>query len=72
MKTFRILLVEGNAPAPDVVIGDVIKKKPEVIDLLGSENELENVRPNNGDDERKKKHDELTKRLHKRRRTPCK
>ena len=72
MKTFCILLVEGNAPALDVVIGDVIKKKPEVIDLLGSENELENVRRSNGDDERKKKHSELTKRLHKRRRTPCK
>ena len=70
--SFCILLFEGNAPEPDVVIGDVIKKKPEVIDLLGSENELENIGWSNGDEEHKKKHGELTKRLHKRQRTPCK
>ena len=70
--SFCILLVEGTAAEPDVVIGDDIKKKPEVIDLLGSEKELENIGRSNGDEERKKKHSELTKRLHKRRRTPCK
>ena len=50
----------------------MIKKKPEVIDLLESDNEDNNIVESNGDAEHKKKHGELTKRLHKRRRTPCK
>ena len=42
-----------------------------MIDLLDLENELENITGINGAAEHNKKQGELTKRLHKRRRTPC-
>ena len=65
-RTIFLLLLLAIAAQPDVIIGDVIKKKPEVIDLLDSGNELENIAGSNGDAERRKKHGKLTKRLHKR------
>ena len=50
----------------------MIKKKPKVIELIDSDDEDDQMRQFDCDEERKKKHGELTKRLHKRRRTPCK
>ena len=63
--------LEGTPHEPDVIMGAVIKKTPEVIELLDSDDDQSANVCDTPEDERKKRKIQLTKRLHRKRKTPC-
>ena len=64
--------IEGTWEEPEVIMGDIIKKTPEVIDLLESDDQESANLGATPDKERKKRKGELMKRLHRKRKIPCK
>ena len=62
---------EGTRDEPDVIMGAVIKKTPEVIELLESDEDKSANVGDTPEEERKKRKVQLTKRLHRKRKTPC-
>ena len=70
MNAFNIYI--SAADDNEIEIGEVIRKKPALIELLDSDDCVDMGSTKMTDLERKEKHQRITKRLHRNRKTPCK